>query len=47
MEVRMTIKELKKAEVLALVCSGKCKMSVGAKELGITKRHLRRLKSKI
>lgn len=44
MEVRMTTKELKKAEVLALVCSGKYKMSLGAKELGITKRHLRRLR---
>lgn len=42
-EIRMTTKELKRAEMLILIRSGKMKMDAGAKELEITKRHLRRL----
>lgn len=43
MEIRMTTKELKKLDVLILVKSRKMKILQGAKELGVTKRHLRRL----
>lgn len=43
-EIRMTRKELKHVDVLALVVNGKMTMSEGAKSLGITKRHLRRLR---
>lgn len=43
MEIRMTTKELKKLDVLVLVSRKKMKMTMGAKELGITKRHFRRL----
>ncbi len=42
-EIKMTIKELKKVDILALITKGKMKMREGAEELGITKRHLRRL----
>jgi predicted DNA-binding protein (UPF0251 family) len=45
-DIRMTIKELKKIEVLALVNKGEIKMAEGAQKLGMTKRHLRRLRSK-
>ena len=43
-DIRMTTKELKKIEVLALVNKGEMKMSEGARKLGLTKRHLRRLR---
>jgi hypothetical protein len=43
-ELRMTKKELNKIDVLALISKGKMKMKKGAEELGITKRHLRRLR---
>ena len=44
MEVRMTQKELKRVDVLIALNRGEMKMSPGAKELGITKRHLRRVR---
>lgn len=43
-DIRMTTKELKKIEVLALVSKGKMKMTEGARKLGMTRRHLRRLR---
>lgn len=43
MEIRMTTKELKKLDVLILVDRKKMKASEGAKELGVTRRHFRRL----
>jgi len=43
MEIRMTTKELKKLDVLILVSRKEKKVSQGAKELGITKRHFRRV----
>ena len=43
MEIKMTTKELKKLDVLVLVSRKKMKMAMGAKELGISKRHFRRL----
>lgn len=43
-DIRMTTKELKKIEVIALVNKGEMKMSEGARKLGLTKRHLRRLR---
>ena len=43
-DIRMTTKELKKIEMLALVSKGEMKMAEGARKLGMTKRHLRRLR---
>ncbi len=42
----MTTKELKKVEILALVCKGEMKMEEGARKLELTKRHLRRLRKR-
>ena len=43
-DIRMTTKELRKVEVLALISKGEMKMAEGAQKLGMTKRHLRRLR---
>lgn len=45
-DIRMTTKELKKVEILALVCKGEMKMEEGARKLELTKRHLRRLRKR-
>jgi len=41
----MTGKELKKLGALIAASRGEIKMSIGAKELGVTKRHFMRIRS--
>lgn len=43
-EIIMTKRDLKKVEILTLISKNKMLMKQGARELGLTKRHLRRLR---
>jgi len=43
MEIRVTAKKLKKLGALIVASRGEIKMSLGAKELGVTKMHFRRV----